>query len=185
MFATATDADRTAAEPRRRGLRGWVRIAALLGAALWICPPSLATVAAASTPAAPARVVAKSADYRLVGLLRGDTLSLRVSRALDGTPVTDAAVSVEFRGRSYPATATVDGGYAIRTPQLAVPGPTAFAFEIRVGSVTRTLRGVMTGFPKTRSSHGRVRQLGWWILNFSVCIGFLALLSRRRKRADS
>lgn len=176
MFAIATAAGRTAADPRPR---------ASLWRTLWFCSLSFAMLANASTPPAPARVVAKSASYRLVGLLRGDTLNLRVSRALDGTPVTDAAVTVEFRGRSYPATATVDGGYAVRTPQLAVSGPTEFAFEIRAGRSTQTLRGVLTGFRKTRSSHGRVRQLGWWILNFSVCIGFLALLSRRRKRADS
>ena len=189
MFAVATDAGRTAADPRRHGSRGLSRVAALLCEALWLCSLSLslslATVASASTPPAPARVVAASADYRLVGLLRGDTLSLRVSRVLDGAPVSDVAVSVELRGRSYPATATVDGGYSISTPQLAIPGPTAFAFEIRAGNATQTLRGVLTGPAKTRPNQGRVRQLAWWILNFTVCIGFLALLSRRRKRADS
>lgn len=185
MFAIATDTVRAAAGPRRTGRRAFARVGVLLWEAIWLCSLSLATSAGASIPPAPARIVAQSTSYRLVGLLRGDALRLRVSRALDGTPVTDAAVTVEFRGRSYPATATVDGGYGIRTPQLAVSGPTAFAFEIRAGNETQVLRGVLTGFAKTRSSHGRVRQLGWWILNFSVCIGFLALLSRRRKRADS
>jgi hypothetical protein len=183
MAAVATDARRTTADPRRRGGSAFSRGAVLLWDAFWLCALSVATLASAATP--PARVVAASADYRIVGLLRGDTLSLHVSRVLDGAPMTDAAVSVEFRGRSYPATATVDGGYSISTPQLAISGPTAFAFEIRAGNTTQTLRGVLTGSAKTRSGHGRVRQLGWWVLNFSVCIGFLALLSRRRKRADS
>ena len=185
MFAIATAAERCAARPRRRARRAVVRGSRRLWATLWLCALSLATIASAAVAPAPARVVAQSPTYRLVGLLRGDTLRLRVSRALDGTPVTNAAVTVEFRGRSYPATATVDGGYSIRTPQLTAPGPTAFAFEIRAGNETQVLRGVLTGFAKPRSGHGRVRQLGWWILNFSVCIGFLALLSRRRKRADS
>ncbi|MDE2295194.1 MAG: hypothetical protein KGL36_07000 [Gammaproteobacteria bacterium] len=185
MFAIATDAGRTTADPRRRAAQASSRFGRLLWRALGLLALSFATLASAATAPTPARVVAKSPSYRLVGLLNGDTLTLRVSRALDGAPVTDAAVTVEFRGRSYPATATVDGGYSVRTPQLAVSGPTAFAFEIRAGRSTQTLRGVLTGFPKTRSGHGRVRQLGWWILNFSVCIGFLALLSRRRKRADS
>jgi hypothetical protein len=29
------------------------------------------------------------------------------------------------------------------------------------------------------------RQLGWWVLNFAVCIGFLWLVSRRRKSAKT
>ena len=185
MVAVANGAGRTPADPRRSGRRAYSRSrwAAWLSAAFWLSALSVATLANAA--AAPARVVAASADYRLVGLLRGDTLSMHVSRVLDGAPVTDAVVSVEFRGRSYPATATVDGGYSISTPQLAIAGPAAFAFEIRTGDATQTLRGVLTGAPKTGSGHGRVRQLFWWVLNFSVCIGFLALLSRRRKRADS
>jgi hypothetical protein len=36
------------------------------------------------------------------------------------------------------------------------------------------------GAPQDKNT---ARQLWWWVLNFGVCIGFLYLISRRRKRA--
>ncbi len=167
----------------RRAANAGRRLAFVLGA---LCALLSFGAARAAGGAAPARIVARSPDYRLVGLLRGETMSLRVSRTLDDAPVTNATVVAEFRGRSYPATSTVDGGYAFSAPDLGVPGAAAFAFRIAVAGRVETLRGTLQpSARKADSGHGRVRQLGWWVLNFSVCIGFLWLLARRRKRTGS
>jgi hypothetical protein len=47
--------------------------------------------------------------------------------------------------------------------------------------LTGTLQ-VAESAPKAEDKNS-ARQLGWWVLNFAVCIGFLMLWSRRRKTA--
>lgn len=160
-----------------------MNLLAALGAAILLCGFG-AMRAQASTPTALRRIEARGAHYRLVGLLRADTMDIHVSRILDNTPVSDAQVTVEFRGRTYATTASIDGGYAFSAPQLRLPGSAAIAFEIAAGGVDETLRGVvrMPDGTGRHSGHGGARQLGWWVLNFAVCIGFLALIARRRKR---
>ncbi|HUY83161.1 MAG TPA: hypothetical protein VMU86_01190 [Steroidobacteraceae bacterium] len=170
------------APPKRLAATAGRRLAFTLGA---LSALLLWGAAQAASGAAPARLVARSPDFRLVGLLHDDTMSLRVSRTLDDAPVSNATVIAEFRGRSYPATATIDGGYTFRAPDLAVPGAAAFAFRVTVAGKVETLRGMLRQPATQHPGNSRMRQLGWWVLNFSVCIGFLALLARRRKRTES
>lgn len=140
----------------------------------------------AATTAAPARIEARSADLVVVGVLQGETLTIRVSRLLDNAPVRDAAVAVAFRGATYPTVAQVDGGYSFHAGELALPGTTAMEFRVNIGGSEEKLTGtlqVATGSDNIDNS-GSVRQLGWWVLNFAVCGGFLVLLARRKKRAS-
>ena len=162
-------------------------VAGLAAALLCAVAAAPAPATAAASDAAPVRVEARSAHYRLVGILRGDTMSLHVSRQLDNAPVTDAVVTAAFRGRTYPTTASVDGGYAFAAPDLNLPGSASIAFRIAVGGAVETLEGVVrrSGPAHGAANDGGARQLGWWVLNFAVCIGFLALIARRRKRGES
>lgn len=141
----------------------------------------------AARPEAPQRVEARSADLLAVGLVRGDRMTIHLSRLLDNAPVRDAAVTVVLRGTAHPTVAETDGSYTLVTPELAVPGAVAVEFQIEQAAARQSLKGTLeiaatAGKPEDRNS---ARQLGWWVLNFAVCIGFLWLVSRRRKSADT
>ena len=148
-----------------------------------------ATVRADAPAPAPARVEARSADYVLIGVVRGDALDIHLSRALDNSPVRDATVSATFRGAPHPATALVDGGYEIRAPELALPGTTAMEFDVSAGGSAQKLSGALqVTAPAGRTDEaasGSIRQIAWWILNFAVCGAFLVIWSRRGKKADA
>jgi hypothetical protein len=135
---------------------------------------------------APARVEARSADLTAVGLVRGDTMTIRLSRPMDNSPVRDAAVTVTLRGVPHPTTAEADGSYTLQTKDLAIPGAAAVAFEVAQAAGSETLRGTLQVAAGAGSSDDKntARQLWWWVLNFAVCIGFLLLISRRRKAAQ-
>jgi cobalt-zinc-cadmium efflux system membrane fusion protein len=131
------------------------------------------------------RVEARSADLLAVGLVRGNRMTIHLSRLLDNAPVRDAAVTVALRGASHPAVAETDGSYTLETPELAVPGAVAVEFQVEQAGARQSLKGTLqiasaAGQPEDKNT---ARQLGWWVLNFAVCIGFLWLVSRRRKSA--
>jgi hypothetical protein len=141
--------------------------------------------AAGAEPAASQRVEARSADLLAVGLVRGNRMAIHLSRLLDNAPVRDAAVTVVLRGAAHPAVAETDGSYTLETPELAVPGTAAVEFQVEQAGGRQSLKGTLqiasaAGQPEDKNT---ARQLGWWVLNFAVCIGFLWLVSRRRKSA--
>lgn len=154
----------------------------------------LASLAAAGTSSAPpraavpaprARVEARSADLLAVGSVQGDRMTLRLSRIVDNAPVGDAVVAVMLRGATHPAVAEADGSYSVDTPDLKLPGPASVEFLVTMGDKREELKGTLAflGEPGQTDDKGSSRQLGWWVLNFAVCIGFLWLWSRR-KSAD-
>jgi hypothetical protein len=145
--------------------------------------PAATQTATAQTAAI--RIEARSADFLAVGLLRGDRMSIRLSRVSDNAPVPDAALTVLLRGVVHPTVAQADGSYALETQDLTIPGQAAMEFQVAQGPVHESLPAgieVAQSNLKTPDANG-ARQLGWWVLNFAVCIGFLMLLSRRRKTA--
>jgi hypothetical protein len=160
-----------------------VALAAL--AALGVPAVTFAALPAESPP--PARVEARSADLMAVGLVRGDKITLRLSRLIDNAPVRDAAVTVTLRGVSHPTTAEADGSFTLQTKDFAIPGAAAIDFQVaEAGGVGReTLKGTLqvAAGPASSEDKNSARQLWWWVLNFAVCIGFLWLISRRRKAA--
>jgi hypothetical protein len=147
-----------------------------------------APAAGAPPTAAPAaRVEARSADLFVVGVVEGAHMAIHVSRIADNAPVRDAAVTVVLRGTPHPAVADADGGYSIDTPDLALPGTAAVQFQVTLGATHQELAGTLAAAPRAGSQSddkGGSRQLGWWVLNFGVCIAFLMLWTRRKKRAE-
>ncbi len=152
-------------------------------AALALCAsgPWLAGAAAA----ADARVEARSASFLAVGLADRDRMTIRVSRLADNAPVADAAVTVKMRGTAHPATAEADGSYEFRSADLGLPGAAAVQIIVQEGMLTETLAGTLQppADQTTPGDQSSARQLWWWVLNFGVCIGFLWIISRRRKAA--
>ena len=151
---------------------------------------AIAAAAFAAGPgesAAPARIEAHSADLLAVGLVRGDRMTIHLSRVIDNAPVRDAAVTVVLRGASHQATAETDGSYTLQTKDLALPGAAAIDFEIAGAAMHETLKGTLqaAAADSKPAENNSARQLGWWVLNFAVCIGFLWLISRRRKSAQN
>ncbi len=146
---------------------------------------SAAAPAAAPGPAAPsARIEALSSDLLVVGTVQAERMTIHLSRIVDNAPVRDAAVSVVFRGITHATTAETDGSYSLQTPDLSLPGAAAVQFQVAQGGAREELNGTLQigDAADTREQKNGARQLGWWVLNFAVCVGFL-MLWRRRKAA--
>ncbi len=152
--------------------------------ALAVLGAAAATAAAAALP----RVEARSDDLLAVAVVRDDKMIIHLSRLLDNAPVRDAAMTVVLRGAAHATTAETDGSYTLETKDLTLPGAAAVEFQINQGAAHENLKGTLEiaaagGQADDKSSNAR--QLWWWVLNFTVCIGFLWLFSRRRKKAES
>lgn len=153
----------------------------------WIALAALAPASWAADSAPAARVEARSSDLLAVGLVRGDTMSLRVSRLLDNAPVKDAAITLVLRGTAHAASAETDGSYSVRTADLTLPGSAAMDIQVSRGTAVENLKGMLdvagaAGGSDDRNSN---RQIWWWVLNFAVCGAALWLFSRRRKAAKT
>ncbi|HEX3911946.1 MAG TPA: hypothetical protein VHW71_00450 [Steroidobacteraceae bacterium] len=153
----------------------------------WVALAALAPGSRAADPAVAARVEARSSDLLAVGMVHGDTMSVRVSRLIDNAPVKDAAISVVLRGTSHAATAETDGSYSVQTKDLALPGAAAVDFRVSQGAAVENLKGTLDVAGSAGGSDDRNgnRQVWWWVLNFAVCGAALWLFSRRRKAAKT
>ena len=147
--------------------------------------PAASSVSTAATAAAPARVEARSAQLLAVGTVQGERMTIHLSRLEDNAPVRNAEVALVLRGATHPATALADGGYAVATPDLALPGAAAVRIEVTSSGTRQDLAGTLqpTAAAASTEDKGSSRQLGWWVLNFAVCIGFLWLWQRRKRHA--
>jgi len=112
-------------------------------------------------------------------------MTIHVSRSLDNAPVRDAAVNVMLRGVVHPTTAEADGSYTLHTKDLELPGSAGLVFAVSFAGTHEDLKGELHAADAAAkpADENSARQLGWWVLNFAVCIGFLMLWSRRRKAA--
>ena len=155
--------------------------------AAFVCAACCALLAAvpghaADEPAA-TRVEARSENLLAVGIVHADRLVVHVSQLVDNAPVRDAVMTVLLRGIAHPTVAEADGSYTLQTDDLRLAGPASLEFQITQGTTRHDLKGtllVADGGTKPDDKNGS-RQLWWWVLNFAVCIGFLMLISRRRK----
>jgi hypothetical protein len=148
---------------------------------------AVVAAAAVAEPPAPPRIEARSSDLLAVGTVHGDRMTIHLSRILDNAPVRDAMVTVVLRGAAHSTTAEVDGSYTLLTPDLTLPGAASVQLQVAFDGSREELKGTLqigAGGDKTGEKNG-ARQLWWWVLNFAVCIGFLVLWSRRRKRAQT
>ncbi len=173
---------------------GWLATTWLAVACLFAAVPWRAVLAAGTGDPAPAipatipgtplpRVEARSATLLAVGIVHGDQMTIHVSRSLDNAPVRDATVNVLLRGVVHPTMAEADGSYTLHTKDLELPGSAGLVFAVSFAGTHEDLKGELHAAdaaikPQDENS---ARQLGWWVLNFAVCIGFLMLWSRRRK----
>jgi hypothetical protein len=160
---------------------------ALRAAALFCCIAVATSAAQAAEPPAPssgARIEARSAELLAVGTVKNDRMVIHLSRIADNAPVHDASLTLVLRGTPHPAVAETDGSYSVTTPDLELPGPAAAEFQVVSGDKRQDLAGTLQIADRAAPSEdkGGARQFGWWILNFAVCIGFLMLWSRRKKR---
>jgi hypothetical protein len=154
----------------------------------WLAPALLcAVLACAAQPVAGERIEARSTDLLAVGMVHGDRMSIRLSRLIDNAPVADAAVSVLLRGATYAAVAETDGSYSLQASALALAGSAAVDIQVTRPSGRENLKGTLQAAAGAAPAEDRnsSRQLWWWVLNFAVCIGFLMLISRRRKAAQN
>ena len=134
----------------------------------------------------PPRIEARSSDLLAVGTVHGDRMTIHLSRILDNAPVRDAMVTVALRGAAHSTTAEIDGSYTLQTPDLTLPGAASVQFQVTFAGAREELKGTLQIGATDDKTGGKnnARQLWWWVLNFAVCIGFLMLWSRRRKRAQ-
>jgi hypothetical protein len=159
---------------------------ARIGVLAFVLAAAAAQSAAPSAPAAgaaTARVEARSAELLAVGTVHGERMTIHLSRLEDNAPVRDAEVGLVLRGATHPATALADGGYEVSTPDLALPGTATVRIEVAVNGTRQALDGTLApaATPESSDDKGGSRQLGWWVLNFAVCIGFLWLWQRRKR----
>jgi hypothetical protein len=162
-----------------RSLAAFVRVAirCAAGCALLAAVPGRA----ADEPAA-TRVEARSESLLAVGIVRADRMSIHVTRVVDNAPVSDAVLTVLLRGVAHPTVAEADGSYTLQTKDLILPGPASLEFQVAQGTTRHDLKGTLLVADGTKpDDKNGARQLWWWVLNFAVCIGFLLLISRRRK----
>jgi hypothetical protein len=112
-----------------------------------------------------------------------DRMIIHLSRLIDNAPVRDATVTVVLRGAPHPTTAETDGSYTLQTKDLTLRGAAAVEFQVAQAAAQQSLKGTLqiaAGAGQSQDKNS-ARQLWWWVLNFAVCIGFLMLISRRRK----
>lgn len=77
------------------------------------------------------RVAAQSDTYELVGILRGDRLSVYLDRFATNEPVTDAKLAVTVGGdEEATATAAGDGTYSVASSRFGGAGPLELVFAI-------------------------------------------------------
>jgi hypothetical protein len=157
-------------------------------AVLWAATVALWAAAAATPwaaePVAP-RIEARSETLLAVALVHGDRMTIHLSSLLDNAPVRDAVVTVLLRGVLHPTVAEADGGYTVQSKDIALPGSAMVEFHVVRGAAVDELKGTLqiAAGATASAENNNARQLWWWVLNFAVCIGFLLLISRRRKAA--
>jgi len=143
--------------------------------------------ARAADPGAPIlpRIEARSASLLVVGVVQGDTMTIHVSRLVDNSPVHDAVLSILLRGATHSTTVQPDGSYSFSAEDLKLPGPASVQFTVTQAAIQEKMTSTLQiGAQSAKDSdQNGARQLAWWVLNFAVCIGFLVLISRRRKSA--
>src|SRR5262245_26816866 len=91
------------------------------------------------------RVTAQSELYEVVGILKGDRLSIYLDRAATNEPVTDAKVSVTIGdGEAIDAEPAENGTYAVSSPRLRGTGSVEIIFAVTANNADDLLVGALT-----------------------------------------
>ena len=120
------------------------------------------------------RVTAHSELYELVGVLRGERLSIYLDHFATNEPVVDAKVKVAI-GDTGPVDAepTENGVYTTSFPRLARTGSVEVVFNVTAASGDDLLVGALILPPDTEPSaaHSSIRSLSLWIGSIPWPIG--------------
>jgi hypothetical protein len=152
----------------------WLAAAALLAAAL-----ALDTAA----PAADFTPLARSPLVSVEGAVGADSLTLRLRRPADGSPLAATELTVSVDGRALPATAHADGSWTV--PLAGLPPGTPGKLELVIAH--EGMREVLSGtiaLPAAQGGNGFMgalmhKQMAWWILNIAVVLIGVIAISRR------
>src|SRR5262245_16184933 len=91
------------------------------------------------------RVTAQSELYEVVGILKGERLSIYLDRAATNAPVTDAKVSVTIGdGEAIDAEPAENGTYAVSSPRLSGTGSVEIVFAVTANNADDLLVGAIT-----------------------------------------
>jgi RND family efflux transporter MFP subunit len=90
--------------------------------------------AVAATPHARPRVVAKTDQYELVGILKAERLVIFLDRFADNAPVTDAAITISINGADTQAQRDPDGTYSLVSKAFAGTGAVDLVFNVSAPS---------------------------------------------------
>jgi len=89
------------------------------------------------------RVIATSENFQLVGILKGNRITLYLDREADNSPVVDATITVTGGDKAIVAEKQADGAYAVAGDAFAKPGENDLQFEIMVGEQIDLLGGIL------------------------------------------
>lgn len=127
----------------------------------WLAGLALVMLALTQTPAsahaghddeAPAPVVpagaapraeAASAEFELVGVVKGDALVITLDRFATNEPITDGVIEVAEGDGTAMAKAQEDGTYLLRAPWIGKPGKHDLTFTITAGDVADLLTATL------------------------------------------
>jgi cobalt-zinc-cadmium efflux system membrane fusion protein len=164
--------------------------------------PAPMAVTAQGTP----RVAMQSDVYQVVGILKGERLTLYVDRSEDNEPVAGATVAVTVDGEALPVVSNADGTYVAASPRLAEPVSSDLVVSVAgpdgedllIGSLAGAGAAVRPSHGGEAHPHGTARLLAqvrerlahsepgraWPLAIFAVGLGLgLALRSRRMRPA--
>ena len=101
------------------------------------------TTATAATGTALPRFAAVSDLFELVGVLKGQQITLYLDRAADNSPVTDAKIELEINGKKYQAVKRGSDEFEVVLPEAPKPG--VLAITATVIAMSKAKGSAMTG----------------------------------------
>jgi len=99
------------------------------------------------------RVVATSEAFQIVGIFKGDRLTIYLDREQNNTPVTAAVIEVTANNKTVTAEPGADSTYSVPTNELLQAGENVLEFSIKDGAVTDLLGGTLA-LPSAQTTHG-------------------------------
>lgn len=144
--------------------------------------PATTTTAAQTS----GRMMAQGGGVELVAAAQGHDLTIWLDRWADGTPVTNARISVTVDGRAIEARA-IDGTYILDAPSLDTPGAHRLSFAVDRAGAIQTLAGtldVAAPLAEVGSSGVPWRTIVLALLSLGIVAGAV-LLWRSRQRGSA
>ncbi len=173
-------------------------LAAIAASALLLAPP-LATAAgeghghehgeAAASTAGPAlpRFAAVSDLFELVGVLKGQQITLYLDRAADNSPVTDAQIELEIGNKQFKATKQGTDEFEVMLTEAPQPGVLPITATVIAGADADLLAGELDIHDAAHAdeavhAHSWTEYAGWAAGGGAVLAILLTIVSRVGRR---